>query len=99
MRHQRPSNEYGKDGTDSRYDDAGRSSHDEQCLYGEPCHEVQTGRDEQRLYGEPQHETREDSSELPDLELLFVRMRAESGVQPASLSDRSSVSRAETTEQ
>lgn len=94
----RSSSEFG-DGADSRHGDADRGTRDEQCLYGEPCHEVRSGDDEQHLYGEPQHETREDERELPDLELLFARMRAESGSRPASPTKRSSASQAEPTEQ
>lgn len=98
MRYQRSSSAVG-DGADSRHGDADRGTRDEQCLYGEPCHEVQSNRDEQTLYGDPQHETREDSSDLPDLELLFARMRVESGTGPTAVTGRSAASQAETTEQ
>lgn len=87
MRHEYPSRENG-DGPDRPTD--------EKRLYGEPCHEVRSGRAEQRLYGEPQHETREGDSELPELELLFARMRADAGVDRTTLS---SAPPAETTEQ
>lgn len=79
MRHQQPSTEAGT-GTDSLYgesDDRTRALDDERALYGEPCHEDGAGCDEQTLYGEPQHETGTDAEEVPDLDLLFVRMRAE----------------------
>ncbi|WP_135823588.1 hypothetical protein [Halorussus ruber] len=82
----------------------GESSHDtrgpsdERVLYGEPCHETETSYDEQTLYGEPQHETRDEQRELPDLDLLFARMRAESAAGPAVLPPRSESSTAETTE-
>jgi hypothetical protein len=99
MRSHSSSSEYGEDHADSKYGDAGPDKRAEQCLYGEPCHEVGSDRDEQTLYGEPQHETREESSEDPDLELLFVRMRVESGTGPTTLQGRSSASQRETTEQ
>ena len=99
MRFHSSSSEYGEDHADSHYGDAGRDERTEQCLYGEPCHEMGSGRDEQTLYGEPQHETREESNELPDLELLFARMRVDSGTSPTTASGRSSASRMETTEQ
>lgn len=75
-----------------------REVHDERKLYGEPCHEVESDRDEQTLYGEPQHETPEESRELPDLELLFVRLRAESPTGPTVYPTQSGNSQLETTE-
>jgi len=75
-----------------------REASDERVLYGEPCHETATNYDEQTLYGEPQHEIRDEQRELPDLDLLFARMRAESAAGPAVLPPRAKSSAAETTE-
>ena len=91
MRYERPSTERREERAESLYGDSGPESdggHDERELYGEPRHEVERDRDEQTLYGEPQHETRDDDRELPDLELLFVRMRTEASG-PTVLPDRS----------
>lgn len=101
MSFQRPSSDDGTESVDSLY---GESSHDtretsdERMLYGDPCHEAESKCDEQTLYGEPQHETRDENRELPDLELLFARMRADSAVGPTVLPPRSEPSTAETTE-
>jgi hypothetical protein len=101
MSFQRPSSDDGTKSVDSLY---GESNHDtskasdERVLYGEPCHETGSECDEQTLYGEPQHETRDEDRELPDLELLFARMRAESAVGPTVLPPRSGASSAEITE-
>jgi hypothetical protein len=97
MRYRGPSSESSSDEGDSHDDDSDRSKRVEECLYGDPCHEVQSSRDEQRLYGEPQHETRK--RDLPDLEVRFARFRVASRTGPASRSGRSTASPAETTEQ
>jgi hypothetical protein len=100
MSFQRPSSDDGTKGVDSLYGESSHGGHetdDERTLYGEPCHETESRYDEQTLYGEPQHETREEDRELPDLELLFARMRAESAVGPTVLPPRSGTSSAETT--
>jgi hypothetical protein len=100
MSFQQPSND-DRARADSLY---GESSHDtreasdERVLYGEPCHETETKYDEQTLYGEPQHETRDEERELPDLDLLFARMRVECITGPAVLPPRTESSTAETTE-
>lgn len=67
----------------------GDRPYDERRLYGEPCHEDESGCDEKQLYGEPQHEIREENEEIPDIELLFARLRAESTTDPVVLSSRS----------
>ncbi|UPV75713.1 hypothetical protein M0R89_06515 [Halorussus limi] len=101
MRYERPSTDDDTGSVDSLY---GESSYetadtpDERKLYGEPCHETGSEYDEQTLYGEPQHETRDEDRELPDLDLLFARMRAEAPEGPTVLSGRSDSSPA-TTEQ
>lgn len=102
MRYQRPSRERGEKRTDSLGGDAERESReveDERTLYGEPCHEVRPERDEQTLYGEPQHETSEESRELPDLDLLLARLRAESTTGPTAYPTQSGNSQLKTTEQ
>ena len=84
MKFERPSAEDETERHGPRYGDANHateSTRDERRLYGEPCHEVESNDDEQTLYGEPQHETREDA-ELPDVDLLFARMRIESFAGP-----------------
>ena len=99
MRFQDPSRERTDDDAlfgDERED---REVHDERKLYGEPCHEVESDRDEQTLYGEPQHETPEESRELPDLELLFARLRAECTTGPIVSPGQSGNTQMETTEQ
>lgn len=101
MSFQRPSINDGTESVDSRYEKSNydiRESNDERVLYGEPCHEAESKYDEQMLYGEPQHETRDEDQDLPDLELLFARMRAESVAGPTVLPPRSKTSTAETTE-
>lgn len=68
-------------GFDSQFHESERTARrtrDERELYGTACHEVDENCDERALYGEPQHET----CEIPNLELLFVRMRAESATGP-----------------
>lgn len=83
MRYERPTSRRGDSGSPyGESDPEVREASDEQRLYGEPCHEQAPDRNEQTLYGEPQHETRE-ARELPDLELLFVRMQAQSATGPA----------------
>jgi hypothetical protein len=102
MRFQDPSRKRGEERTGSLYGEPERENqrvHDEQRLYGEPCHEVRSDRDEQALYGEPQHETPEESSDLPDLELLFARLRAEPATGPTVFADRSGTSQLKSTEQ
>lgn len=79
-------------------DDRTRTPRDERALYGEPCHEDGPSCDEQTLYGEPQHETNE-VRELPDLELLFARMRVETTAGPTVASLPGDPPTAETTEQ
>ena len=101
MSFQRSSTDGGTKGVDSLYEESSHDGHeadDERTLYGEPCHETVSGCDEQALYGEPQHETHDEDRELPDLELLFAQMRAESGVDSTVLSPRSEASPVETTE-
>ncbi|WP_135807186.1 hypothetical protein [Halorussus marinus] len=66
--------------------DPDRGPVDEQCLYGEPCHEPGDARDEQALYGEPQHESA-DVAETWDVELLFARLR-NAPLEPDSLGSR-----------
>jgi hypothetical protein len=101
MRYERPSTDDDTGSVDSLY---GESSHeiadgsDERTLYGEPCHETGSNYDEQTLYGEPQHETRDGDRELPDLDLLFARLRAEAPAGPIVLPNRSDSPRV-TTEQ
>lgn len=60
-----------------------RRPHDERTLYGKPCHETDGGCNERALYGKPQHEPSEPPN-LPDIELLFVRMRAEAMSDPVT---------------
>ncbi|WP_135827325.1 hypothetical protein [Halorussus halobius] len=62
--------------------DAIERPRDERELYGQPCHEVDPDCDERALYGDPQHEPA-DRSDVPDVELLFVRLRAASVTRPA----------------
>lgn len=100
MKFERPSAEDETERHDSLYGEANHatgSARDERAFYGEPHHEVESQRDEQTLYGEPQHETGENL-ELPDIELLFARMRAESLSGPTVLTARDS-STVQTTEQ
>lgn len=78
----------------AQFDDSGRESLDERCLYGEPCHESREARDEQTLYGEPQHDPDEDT-EPRDVELLFARLQ-NAPLRPDSLG--STARSAETTE-
>ena len=91
MSFKRPSGEDETRGHDSLYGEpshATESTRDERALYGEPRHEVESRRDDERvLYGEPQHETPEDP-ELPDVELLFARLRTESVPGPTVLTTR-----------
>lgn len=104
MSFQRPSTNDGMESVDSLYEESNDDIHeaesrcDERVLYGEPCHEAESKCDEQTLYGEPQHETRDEDRELPDLELLFARMRAESAAGPTVLPPRSDTPTAKTTE-
>ncbi|WP_276299550.1 hypothetical protein [Halorussus lipolyticus] len=101
MSFQQPSSDDGRARVDSLYGESSndtREASDERTLYGEPCHETGSEYDEQTLYGKPQHETRDDERELPDLELLFARMRAESAAGPAVLPPRAESTSAETTE-
>lgn len=88
MRYEGPS----IDDTTARHDARGGESaenrtRDERKLYGDPCHEVATGRDEQTLYGEPQHETRQNDE---DPDLLFARLRTESLAGPGASTSRDS---------
>jgi hypothetical protein len=92
MRHERLSAEDATDHRDSLYGESNHatgSTRDERELYGEPRHEIGSQDDEQTLYGEPQHETSE-TPDLPDLELLFARMRAESLAGATVLATRTS---------
>ncbi|NHN60675.1 MULTISPECIES: hypothetical protein [Halorussus] len=91
MRYEHPSTERRGERAESLYGDSESETdgvRDERVLYGEPRHEAERDRDEQTLYGEPQHETRDDDRELPDPELLFVRMRARAAG-PAVFPERS----------
>ena len=90
MKFERPTAEDEASRGGSRYGEANHESEatgDERTLYGEPCHEMGSRYDEQTLYGEPQHETSENP-ELPDVELLFARMRVESVAGPTVLATR-----------
>ena len=101
MSFQRPSIDDGTESTHSLYGESSqgtREANDERTLYGDPCHEAESRHDEKTLYGKPQHETRDEDRELPDLELLFARMRAESVAGPTVLPPRSGPSTVETTE-
>lgn len=69
---------------------------DEQCLYGEPCHERGSRFDEKAMYGEPQHEPG-STSDTRNIELLFARMQS-APVTPDSLSSGARSPAAGTTE-
>ncbi|WP_128476964.1 hypothetical protein [Halorussus pelagicus] len=101
MRYERPSTDDDAGSVDSLSESSYGTADtlDERRFYGEPSHEVTTGCDEQTLYGEPQHETLGEDRELPDLELLFARIRAEGPAGPTVLPDRPDIPTATTTEQ
>lgn len=102
MRYERPSTDDDAGSVDSLYGESSsetESAPDERTLYGEPCHETGSECDEKTLYGEPQHEIPDENRELPDLDLLFARMRAEAPSGPTVLPTRSDSSPATPTEQ
>ncbi|MFC7081912.1 hypothetical protein [Halorussus caseinilyticus] len=101
MKYERPSTEDTTGSASSLYGESNHEaegSRDERTLYGEPCHEVESDRNEQTLYGEPQHESQDERRELPDVDLLFARMRAESVTGPTVLPPRLESQTANTTE-
>src|SRR6056297_2021448 len=99
MRYERPSTDDDAGSVDSPSESSYETADtlDERRLYGEPCHEVTSEHDEQMLYGEPQHETPSEDRELPDLELLFARIRADGPARPTVLPDRPDIRTATTT--
>ncbi|WP_137284084.1 hypothetical protein [Halorussus salinisoli] len=102
MKYEQPSTEDTTGSASSLYGGSSRGTdetRDERTLYGEPCHEVESERDEQTLYGEPQHEIPEERRELPDIELLFARIRTESTAGPTVLPPRSGTPPTSSTEQ